>query len=79
MQGTNWVNRKEKSPDIDGKYFTFGSHGRTTAWWKGDIEKFQNAESGENEGMQDMDGEVYMVTHWMNLPEKPLPPMPEGE
>lgn len=79
VQGTNWVNRNERTPDEDGKYFTFGSHGRTTAWWKGNIQKFQNAESGENEGMQDMDGEVYMVTHWMNLPEKPEPPMPEGE
>ncbi|EOH6340977.1 DUF551 domain-containing protein [Providencia stuartii] len=79
VQGTNWVNRNERTPDEDGKYFTFGSHGRTTAWWKGDIQKFQNAESGENEGMQDMDGEVYIVTHWMNLPEKPEPPMPEGE
>lgn len=78
-KGTNWVNRNERTPDGDGKYFTFGSHGRTTAWWKGNTQKFQNAESGENEGMQDMDGEVYIVTHWMNLPEKPEPPMPEGE
>lgn len=69
-----WIKRSDETPQKDGKYFTFGSHGRTAAWWKGDISKFQNAESGENEGMQDMDGEVYMVTHWMNLPEKPETP-----
>ena len=69
-----WIERGRSTPVTEGKYFVFGSHGRTTAWWTPDIGKFCDAESGENEGMQDWDGEVYLVTHWMPLPEKPQPP-----
>ncbi|RTY33459.1 DUF551 domain-containing protein [Morganella morganii subsp. morganii] len=69
-----WIKKSESPPVDEGKYLVFGSHGRTTAWWKPDIRKFCDAESGENEGMQDWDGEVYLVTHWMPLPEKPQPP-----
>ncbi|EMD1500810.1 TPA: DUF551 domain-containing protein [Proteus mirabilis] len=73
MQRTNWVNRNERTPDEDGKYLIYGPRGITTGYWQSRINKFQDAESSDNEGMMGWKG-ILTVTHWM-----PLPPMPEGE
>ncbi|MCG9533991.1 MULTISPECIES: DUF551 domain-containing protein [Providencia] len=73
MQGTNWVKRNERTPDEDGKYLIYGSRGITTGHWQSRLNKFQDAESSDNEGMMGWKG-ILTVTHWM-----PLPPMPEGE
>lgn len=50
MQGTNWVNRNERTPDEDGKYLIYGPRGITTGYWQSRINKFQDAESSDNEG-----------------------------
>lgn len=36
--------------------------------WSG---KFQDAGTNNDEGMEDWDGNVFHVTHWMPLPEPP--------
>lgn len=41
MQGTNWVNRNERTPDEDGKYLIYGPRGITTGYWQSRINNFR--------------------------------------
>ncbi|MBI6547824.1 DUF551 domain-containing protein [Xenorhabdus lircayensis] len=67
-----WVSVQDGKPESKRKYLTFGSYGITTAWfdpaWSN---KFQDCETNNNECMADMDGRIYTVTHWMELPKQP--------
>lgn len=67
-----WINRLDKMPDIEGKYLAASSYGIVTAWFTPSwSNKFQDCESNNDEGMEDFDGRVFSVTHWMPLPEPP--------
>lgn len=71
-----WISVRDEKPTEEGKYLTFGSYGVGTSWWShGPFRSmFQDCDTNNDEGMEDWDGNVFYVTHWMELPEKPLNP-----
>lgn len=67
-----WISRNERMPDEKGKYLAASSFGIGTAWYDPEwSKKFQDCDSNCDEGMQDFDGNTYLVTHWQLLPEPP--------
>lgn len=60
-------------PDESGKYIIFGSYGKgmahCTKEWGG---CFQDVATGSDEGMEDIDGNEFIVTHWHEMPEDPV-------
>ncbi|KFC13149.1 hypothetical protein GTGU_00145 [Trabulsiella guamensis ATCC 49490] len=67
-----WVKCSERMPEKDGKYLVASSFGIVTAWfdpaWSN---KFQDCDTNCDEGMEDFEGKIFIVTHWQPLPAAP--------
>lgn len=67
-----WIKCSERKPDADGRFLVSSTYGIVMAYfsvsWSG---KFQDAGTNNDEGMEDWDGNVFHVTHWMPLPPPP--------
>lgn len=59
-------------PKESGEYICFSSYGKRSAHyskeWSG---CFQDRATGNDEGMVNMDGKEFVVTHWHHMPEDP--------
>ncbi|MGL4250161.1 MAG: hypothetical protein ACRCR1_05845 [Aeromonas sp.] len=59
-------------PKKSGRYICLSSYGKRCAYfdkqWSG---KFQDSVTHNDEGMVNMDGKEFTVTHWHELPDDP--------
>ena len=74
---SGWVDPKD-SPNVCGKFLVDSSYGVTTAiftsgFTEGDY-RWQCCVTGNDEGMENMDGLEFEVYGWMNLPESQRAP-----
>lgn len=74
----NWIAVENWTPK-EGKYLTDGSYGVGASWYSDWSNKFQDCASNNDEGMGDMDGKVFTVTHVQALPASATAPTPEPE
>ncbi|CAM0008488.1 hypothetical protein VPHK359_0012 [Vibrio phage K359] len=71
-ESTGWVKKSEILPRSEGVYIVNSTYGVRCAFFQPDISrKFQDCATNNDEGMSDLGGDVYKVTHWMPLPEPP--------
>ena len=67
-----WIKCSERRPTESGKYLAATSFGINTVWFEPAwSNKFQDCDTNCDEGMENMDGETFYVTHWQPLPESP--------
>ena len=67
-----WIVIKKKLPAVECEVLLFSNYGIrtgtfTNSWGIG----FQDHVTGNDEGMENMEGERFTPTHWMHLPAAP--------